>query len=203
MGAILNRLKRQLESYRDSEAEDLFKQKIQEGIIQFRLRLDDRQYEMPKIMEVSLSQSVLHHRDGHSLERSLLTPIFAEGFNAEEKRLALYLDKQEAINWWHRNVAQKEYGIQGWRRHKIYPDFIFAASSKEKIIVLESKGAHLIGNDDTTYKKELLKHLTDNFSIDGTPTTDQLPLKHDDNLVVECCLIPFNDTETQLPKLFS
>lgn len=55
------------------------------------------------------------------------------------------LDGHKAINWWHRNVAlaQWGYGLQGWKRGRIYPDFLFAVSGEgaaRRIVALETKG---------------------------------------------------------------
>ena len=50
-----------------------------------------------------------------------------------------------------------EYGIQGWKKAKIYPDFIFAAQGHgeaKRITVLETKGDQL-DNLDTAYKREV------------------------------------------------
>lgn len=73
--------------------------------------------------------------------------------------MAVYFDKEETLAWWHRNVARVQYGLQGWRRGRIDPDFIFAAggtAENRRIIVLEMKGDHLEGNIDSAYKRDLL-----------------------------------------------
>src|SRR3989344_5502472 len=48
--------------------------------------------------------------------------------------------------------------MSGWKKDKIYPDFIVAKknnkdNSLELVYILESKGEHLLGNADTVYKK--------------------------------------------------
>lgn len=51
------------------------------------------------------------------------------------------------------------YALQGWRKHKVYPDFIFALthqSGSQRIWMLETKGDHL-DNPDTAYKKKLFE----------------------------------------------
>ena len=65
----------------------------------------------------------------------------------------------------HRNVARTQYGIQGWKKAKIYPDFIFAVHHEGKakcISVLETKGDQL-DNLDTAYKREILSFLSNHF----------------------------------------
>lgn len=82
--------------------------------------------------------------------------------NDFEGEFACYLDAKAALTWWHRNVARAGYGLQGWRRGKIYPDFVFARTERNGeplIVVLETKGVHL-KNEDTEYKRRLLEALT-------------------------------------------
>jgi type III restriction enzyme len=49
----------------------------------------------------------------------------AARLNGDERDVAVYLDGERALIWWHRNVArtQRVAGMAG----EIYPDFIFAA----------------------------------------------------------------------------
>jgi len=81
--------------------------------------------------------------------------------NPLEKKVASLLDSKDNIAWWVRNkVANKEwYYIRGWKKGRIFPDFIAAKKSKsnslELVYIIESKGQHLIGNSDTTYKKSV------------------------------------------------
>ena len=43
-----------------------------------------------------------------------------------ERRFALYLDANEAIQWWHRVAVrqQHEYYLRGWKPDRIWPDFV-------------------------------------------------------------------------------
>jgi type III restriction enzyme len=81
-----------------------------------------------------------------------------EDFNETEKTVALYLEDQDRLFCWYRNRPKQDYGIQGWRKNVIYPDFIFTKSKKgskesfNKVYVVETKGIHL-KNEDTDYKK--------------------------------------------------
>jgi type III restriction enzyme len=64
--------------------------------------------------------------------------------------------------FWYRNRARHDYAVQGWRRHRIYPDFIFTASDVagqkdyQRVYVVETKGIHLSGSEDTGYKRKVL-----------------------------------------------
>ena len=72
------------------------------------------------------------------------------------------MDEHAALRWWHRNVAKSQYGLQGWRRHKVYPDFVFCRITGDngtQMVVMETKGLHLQG-PDTDYKRALLERLS-------------------------------------------
>lgn len=61
------------------------------------------------------------------------------------------------VRWWYRNlVAPENFTVQGYKRGKIYPDFVVQSAKDGKpvhrVIVIESKGEHLKGNQDTSYK---------------------------------------------------
>jgi type III restriction enzyme len=94
------------------------------------------------------------------LERSLFDFVPQEDFNDMERSVALYLDEQEKLLWWYRNLSRQDYSIQGWKKNKVYPDFIFSDVSPKsradysKVFVVETKGLHL-KNEDTTYKQDV------------------------------------------------
>lgn len=102
--------------------------------------------------------------DSRLIEKSLLAPALKmPAMNDLEERVAGYLDSRQALQWWHRNVAKKQYGLQGWKRNKVYPDFVFGQyldGERSRIVLLETKGEHLAGATDTEYKRALLDRLT-------------------------------------------
>jgi len=58
-------------------------------------------------------------------------------------------------------MSRQDYHIQGWKRHKIYPDFIAADRKNDKddyetVYVLETKGIQL-KNEDTQYKQDVFR----------------------------------------------
>lgn len=90
----------------------------------------------------------------------------SEASNKLERETAWYLDKAKAVYWWHRiAVHQREYSLQGWQKQKIYPDLLVCleepTSGDYRFSVLETKGEHLKGNDDTEYKRKLFELLTE------------------------------------------
>ena len=116
-----------------------------------------------------LSQTLASATGGAAPVASLFLPIYAAGFNDEERRFALYLDGDFVVRWWHRNgVGRGNYALRGWRKGNIYPDFLFSAlldHARQRIVALETKGEQLSGNADTAYKTALLEALTRAFDV--------------------------------------
>ncbi len=79
----------------------------------------------------------------------------ADKMNREESGLAYQLDGLENVMWWFRNPDGGFY-IQGWQQNKFYPDFI-VKTKRGNYFVLEYKGEHLEGSEDTKYKEEIGK----------------------------------------------
>ncbi len=106
-------------------------------------------------------------KDDHSeVQRSLFDYVPEEEFNEMEKSIAIYLDEQEKLLWWYRNLSRQDYYIQGWRKNKIFPDFIFTKADKtggnfSTVYVVETKGIHLKEFEDTKYKRNVFKFCND------------------------------------------
>lgn len=117
-----------------------------------------------------------------------------------------YLDSKAALRWWHRNVAKTQYGLQGWKRHKVYPDFVFAyvtGSGRGRTVLLETKGLHLKGADDTQYKQRLLERLSSAFRDDRLGKVGELALASADGTDLVCELLFDESTwENTLEKRF-
>ena len=165
-GFIVDELRRHLSQWRDEQAAVVFREKLESGHIQFRLRGDAGDWIMSDKDWTTAAENAqqVTGRTGGPLQRSLFLPIFAADLNSEERHVAVYLDDEAAIRWWHRNgTARNSYSLRGWRRGNVYPDFVFAAlkdGTGERIIALETKGDQLEGNRDTLYKTQLLNALT-------------------------------------------
>jgi len=113
------------------------------------------------------------------------------------------MDGEAAVKWWHRNVAKTNYGLQGWKRGRIYPDFIFATggyAGAGRIVVLETKGDHL-QNPDTDYKRDTLNFLTENFTWDQAVPVGQLQIAMTGE-TVECALVLMQEVVARLPAMF-
>lgn len=95
----------------------------------------------------------LYRNDGEPLQQSLFEFVPKNDLNETEKEVALYLEDQEKLLFWYRNMVRGDYAIQGWRKQKVYPDFIFTGGSM--VFVVETKGIHLKGSENTGYKQAL------------------------------------------------
>jgi type III restriction enzyme len=66
------------------------------------------------------------------------------------------------VLWWYRNLVGKDqFAIQGYQKDRIYPDFVVQKGierPRHTVLVLESKGKHLQGNVDTTYKRNVAEY---------------------------------------------
>ncbi|MCY3823725.1 MAG: DEAD/DEAH box helicase family protein [Nitrospinae bacterium] len=206
-GLIVEELRKGLDIERDARAEALFKDSVAAGRFQFRLRLDGSNWRMPFQIETTESDTArqLVSKTGGPLEKSLFAPIYENELNRDEREVAVYLDSEETLTWWHRNVARKQYGIQGWKKGIIYPDFIFAgkvADGKSRLFVLETKGDYL-DNLDTEYKRKLLDLMSENFSWDNTIQAGELALVQENGKTVKCALVLMSEWRTTLPELLN
>ncbi|MDE0317377.1 MAG: DEAD/DEAH box helicase family protein [Candidatus Poribacteria bacterium] len=177
---INNKVRNQIEKL----AEEAFLRKIITDQIRFRLDSDlTLNYQIGNAIEVKIPSdpSPLTDDVGDLMEHNLFEKVFKGEFNNLEENFAVYLDKKEAFQWWHRVAAKQDYFLQGWRRDRVYPDFVAClerdGTDQKRLVVFETKGLHLAGNTDTTYKEKLFKTLEAayNNSTDHGEFTAQLP----------------------------
>lgn len=152
-------------------AETLFRDKLKAGDIEFSLMTannPDLDWKLADTLEVELTGTELElaRKNGSPLEKQLFEKVFDKDFNSLEKNTAWYLDGAETVHWWHRiAVNQQSYGLQGWQRNRVYPDLLACVHGTKdgsyRFSVLETKGEHLKGNDDTTYKNALFDLLNE------------------------------------------
>ncbi|MCY4612379.1 MAG: DEAD/DEAH box helicase family protein [Nitrospira sp.] len=155
-------LRRNIREDLDRRAESVFRSKIKNDAIRFRLETDEElDYALEKSFEVFVSrrERSLQGEHGQPIQQSLFEPVYESNFNVLEKDFALYLDKSDSISWWHRIAAKQQYHLQGWRRQNVYPDFVACRQGDGTLLILETKGVHLKGNEDTSYKQKLLETL--------------------------------------------
>ena len=160
---LLDSMRVELAAKIDAEARVTFDRKLADGLIAFRLTGHKPDWEMPLFVEVEFRPGIDFweaDNDGHQLGRTLFQDAIRHGeLNGFEKDVALYLDGSNAIAWWWRLTSRGAWGLQGWRRHKVYPDFLMHLSGDgTRMMVLETKGKQL-DNDDTAFKRDLMAAL--------------------------------------------
>ena len=163
--AMRDNLKEQV--HRATEAE--FKRMLAADELSFRLESSNDpklNWELAETLELDVTDEdkPLHRKSGEPLEKSLFKPVYQKQVNGLEKDMAWYLDSDKAVGWWHRIAVHQDWHLQGWQRSRIYPDFLAClhdtGDGKVRFTVLETKGLHLKGNDDTVYKEKLFELLT-------------------------------------------
>ena len=157
---IIEELKKLLIKERDQLAEAVFKDMINRKSICFFLLSDNGAYELPHSITIRKNVKILVRNDNTQIQRSLFDFVPEDNLNRLEQSVAIYLDEQEKLLWWYRNLSRQNYFIQGWKKNKIYPDFVFTKQDEQNvddysdIFVIETKGIHL-KNEDTDYKKNV------------------------------------------------
>lgn len=160
---IIEELRKLLFSERDRLSEGVFRELLKKNVVRFYLLKSVKTAANPSLLPSQISvrsqRGLYNVNIGQPLQRSLFDYIPADDLNSLEQDVALYLDGQQNLLWWYRNIAKAQYRIQGWKPNRVYPDFIATrnnAGEYDKVFVLESKGKQLEGNEDTTYKRSLL-----------------------------------------------
>lgn len=171
---LLREMKLDLKEQVHAASEKLFLQKLERGEVIFRLVTSNDKHlnwKLAETLEVELSEDepLLKRKNGDPVEKSIFEKVFRRDFNELEKETAWYLDAKDCVHWWHRIAAsQGSYGLQGWQKNRVYPDFLACIhgtqDGKFRFSVLETKGEHLRGNDDTAYKQKLFELLTEHAS---------------------------------------
>jgi len=192
--SLIEALRKDAAAERDRLAEEAFFARVQAGEIRFSLLASALDYQLPtEVVDAGGERTRLLACDGRPAQKSLLEPMYEADFNGLEGEFACYLDSQSALRWWHRNVARAQYGLQGWRRDKVYPDFVFAQVARDGrdcVVVMETKGLHLAGNDDTRYKQRLLATLTEMYAASpALARAGELTLEARDGTRMVCDLV--------------
>jgi type III restriction enzyme len=156
---IIEELKKILENQKNMLAEKVFRKLVDKKKLHFFLISGKGGFVLPSRIKVKSNKQLIRN-DNTPIQKSLFDYVPDENINDLEKSVAIYLDEQEKLLWWYRNMSRQDYHIQGWKRNKIYPDFIAANNSNSRkedydaVFVLETKGIHL-KNEDTKYKQDV------------------------------------------------
>ena len=168
-------LREHVKSEVEKQAEQVFRRKLEQDEIHFDLATREPNYRMVDSYEIQVRSDdrPLVRREYQPLQLTLFEPVFEQQFDSElEKKFAYYLDEELALQWWHRVAARQrgEYYFQGWKRGRIYSDFVAMANEigdVTHVMIFDTKGEHLAGNLDTEYKRKVLETLEGAFNSAG------------------------------------
>lgn len=155
---IIEELRKLLAHEKDRIAQEVFHNLLKENLLRFIVIGKEFRFSFPKTIKIKTTSKPLLSQDGMPLQRSLFDYVPEDELNETEKAVAWYLEDQDRLFFWYRNIPRRDYAIQGWRKQKIYPDFIFTEADSQKgteherVFIAETKGLHL-KNEDTDYKK--------------------------------------------------
>lgn len=159
LGFVIEELKKRIAAEVERLTKQVFDTLLASGELRFYLIAGAAGSAIPDRIKAKAGARKLTTALGDPLQRTLFDYYPEEDFNQTEQAVALYLDQQEDIlKWWFKNhVSSSSYSIQGWRKPRVYPDFIALRQDAPVVYVLETKGVHLSGNPDTNYKKALFE----------------------------------------------
>jgi type III restriction enzyme len=166
---LINAIKDDLNQQVTNAAEAEFRRMLAAGELHFQLEASgdpNLNWKLAETLEFDVTDidHPLFRRNGEPLERSLFERVYEKEFTALEKNMAWSVDSEAAVKWWHRIAVHQDFHLQGWRRNRVYPDFLVCieqtVNGRVRLTVLETKGMHLKGNDDTAYKTKLFALLT-------------------------------------------
>jgi hypothetical protein len=160
---VLEELRKQLEKERDRLSRQVFAELLEAGVMRFVVVADDLTFNrLPQRIEAPGARQA-NREDGGRYQHNLLDVITEEELNGLENKVATYLDTQARLFFWYRNRARRDYYVQGWEPGRIYADFILTLKPDEpdvgdeyhRVFVVETKGVHLGGSEDTEYKRSV------------------------------------------------
>lgn len=150
-----------VERQTDRQTQAAFEKLYTDGRLSFYLDCIEGRFEIPQRLPVRTTRKLV--RDNNDpVQRSLFDWV-PDDLNEYEKSVALYLDNHPQVLWWYRNlVGPQNLSAQGYKRNRVYPDFVVQQGRDKKpaasVVVVESKGKHLKGNEDTNYKRSVASY---------------------------------------------
>lgn len=170
---------------RDIEEETLFKKLLSDKKVTLGVSTEkETGYMLPSKDYISVNPLLKSNYKNYLFEE-----IESASLNSLEESVAKTLDVQTNILWWLRNKTSKGwYAIQAWKPDKIRPDFIATRKNDrnelEMLYVIESKGKHLVGNENTEYKKKVFEMLNSQ-NIEEVVTASLITVKPNTNVSYE------------------
>ena len=169
---ILEELRKRLEAERDRLSRRVFEVMLAAGKMRFLVVTDDLALNrLPRTIDTTAGKQA-NREDGGQYLLNLFERTHEDELNGLENKVATYLDRQERLFFWYRNRARKDYYVQGWKRGRIYADFIFTLRPDEadagdechQVFVMETKGIHIKRSEDTDYKRSVFDICTEHAS---------------------------------------
>ena len=159
---IVDEIKKDCLAWLLEKSEALFRKKLDEGKIFIKLLAEPfLQLNWQMLDEIIVNKKI--NEPSISWEKNIFQPQYNSLYNGLEKKVAFAINKNEAVKWWHRlGVKGTEYYVQGWKRDRIYPDFLVKLDANStgitKIQFIETKGDHL-DNPDSQYKQKVFDYI--------------------------------------------
>ena len=160
---VLEELRRQVEMERDRLSREVFHSLLASGEMRFLVVAEDLDFNrLPAEIEVPRAKQA-NREDGAPYQHNLFDVTTEDDLNQFENTVATYVDQQARLFFWYRNRARKDYYVQGWKPRRVYADFIVTLRGDEpgadddfhQVFVVETKGVHLKGAEDTEYKRSV------------------------------------------------
>ena len=160
---VLEELRKRLEAERDRLSRRVFAELLNARTMRFIVVTDNLEFNrLPRRIDTAIKKQA-NREDGGQYLLNLFERTNEEDLNGLENKVATYLDQQERLFFWYRNRVRKDYYVQGWKRGRIYADFIFTLRADEpdtgdeyhQVFVMETKGVHLEKFADTDYKRSV------------------------------------------------
>ena len=157
--AVRDHVERWVQEQLDHQTERAFATLFDSGRLVFYLECKACRFKIPPSLDIRATKRLVHD-DGEQIAKSLFDYVEHESQNEYERRVALCLDRDANVLWWYRNlVGTENFVVQGYRRNKIYADFVVQHGRNgipaHHVLVPESKGKHLERSPDTTYKRKV------------------------------------------------
>ena len=166
---ILEHMRNTLGAERDRLAHEVFESLLSSGEMRFIVVSENLGFnKLHKERTIPEKAKRAWKTNGKQFELNLFEDVLDDDMNDLENMVASYMEDQEELFFWYRNAPRKDYRVQGWKRERIYADFIFALSEQGKanskpysrLYVVETKGTHLL-NEDTDYKRSVFNRCTE------------------------------------------
>jgi type III restriction enzyme len=161
---IVGEVKKDCLNWLLEKSENIFKEKLEAGIIFLKL-IAEPFSNLNWQMEEVINTTVGGNEAPIILDKNIFEPCYKSLYNGDEYKIASYINKSEAVKWWHRlGVKGTNYFVSGWKKDKIFPDFLVKMENENgisKFQFIETKGDHLEGNKDTKYKQKVFEYLND------------------------------------------